>query len=262
MILVAALLGWQAQRLALGGAPLKADATPRTCTTPPRFRVGYPAEAAPPSLPDQAFNFMGNSWLVADICAPGSLRITAEGQAAGGDAPHLEVALNSQVIWQGEFTGRREVNIPVPGPGHLTLGYFNDYYRSEYRNAVLERVNFEGRDGCEAVEVTVPENAGGAWDPNGRTVSWLFAPQVTLRPCAAGTLTLQAYGQSGGGTFSTLAFAQNGRELRRVRLSEVHKELRLNVASSPVQIRILNPYFQELGDRNLYLKAVVFSPNQ
>jgi len=254
-----ALLTWQAQRLSLQGRPLQADTASLECMTPARFDLGFPTATPPQPLPDQAFNFMGNSWLTMNVCTPGTLRLTAEGQEAGGDAPRLEVALNSRVIWQGEFMQRREVSIPVPSAGHLTLGYFNDYYRSEYRSALLQELKFEAPT-CQTFDVSVPGDAGGGWDPGSRAVSWLFAPPITLQPCGAGTLTLRASGQAGAGAFATLAFTQAGRELQRVRLGAEPQNLTLDVASKPVQVRILNPYYKELGDRNLYLRAVKFVP--
>lgn len=259
LVALTALVTWQAQRLPLQGQPLRADTSSLECRTPARFAVEFPGEASPRPLPDQSYNFMGNSWLTTDVCAPGTLRLVAEGQVAGGAAPRLEVALNSRVIWQGEFTQLREVRIPVPGAGHLTLGYFNDYYRSEYRSALLENLKLEG-PGCETFEVTVPGDAGGGWDPSSRAVSWLFAPPITIQPCAAGRLTLRASGQAGGGAFATLSFTQEGRELRRVTLKAEPQNLALDVSASAIQVRIVNPYFRELGDRNLYLRSVDFTP--
>ncbi|GGK25229.1 hypothetical protein GCM10008955_18620 [Deinococcus malanensis] len=261
LVALTALLTWQAQRLPLQGQPLQSDTSSLECTTRARFDLGFPTTTPPQPLPDQAYSFMGNAWLTTDVCTPGTLRLTAEGQEAGGEAPRLEVALNSRVIWEGEFTQRREVSIPVPSAGHLTLGYFNDYYRSEYRSALLQELKFEAPV-CRTFQVSVPEDAGGVWDPGSRSVGWLFAPPITLKPCGAGTLSLRASGQAGGEAFATLAFTQGGHELLRARLGGQPRNLTLDVGATPVQVRIVNPYFKELGDRNLYLRTLKFVPER
>lgn len=259
---VSALVAWQAGRLPLNGPVISPDVQPRGCTLPPTFKVASPADAAPMqtfSTGPQSYTFMSNGWMTADICQAGTLRVVGEGQVAVGAAPQLQVALNSRVIWTGAFTEKREVNIPIPMAGHLTLGYFNDFYSSNYRSASLERLRFTSA-GCETFEVEVPSDAGGSWNPAARSVGWLFAAPITLKPCDAGTLHLRASGRQGGGKFATLEFKQGGKEIRKVHLSATAQALTLSLNRVPLEIRILDPYFKELGDRNLSLREIEFSP--
>lgn len=259
---VTALVAWQAGRLPLNGPVISPDVRLRGCTLPPTFKVAFPVGAPPVrslATGAQSYTLMVNGWLTADICQAGTLRVVGEGEVAGGAAPQLRVALNSKVIWIGAFTDRREVNIPVPGAGHLTLGYFNDFYSSDYRSAFLEQVSLNSSD-CGTFDVHVPSDAGGSWNPAARSVGWLFAAPITLKPCAAGTLHLRASGREGGGKFATLEFRQAGKVLREVQLSVTPQALTLSIGGAPLEIRILNPYFKELGDRNLSLREIEFRP--
>ena len=261
---VSALVAWQADQLPLRGQATLPDAQPRACASPLKFKVAFPEGASPPQVTStgaQSHTFMGNSWLTADTCQAGTLRVVGDGQVAGGAAPQLQVALNSEVIWTGAFAQEREVSIPVPAAGHLTLGYFNDFYSSDYRSAALEGVKLTAAD-CDTFEVEVPSDAGGSWNAQTRSVGWLFAPPITLKPCAAGTLQFRASGRPGGGKAATLEFSQEGRMLKQVQLSETAQALSLEISSGPLDIRILNPYFKEHGDRNLTLREIAFSPAQ
>lgn len=262
LLAVSALVAWQAGQLPLKGRVIVPDAEPSSCEAPLKFKVAFPDGPAPLqaiSTEPQRHTFMGNSWLTADICRPGTLRVVGEGQVAGGAAPQLRVALNSKVIWVGKFSEKREVLIPVPAAGHLTLGYFNDFYRSEYRNAALEQLRLIAA-GCDTFEMDVPPDAGGTWNAQNRSVGWLFAPSLTLKPCAAGTLHFRASGRTAGGKSATLEFSQGGKVLGKVRLSEAAQPLSLAIENGPLHIRILDPYFKELGDRNLTLQEIHFSP--
>ncbi|PJI52355.1 hypothetical protein CTI14_43645, partial [Methylobacterium radiotolerans] len=62
----------------------------------------------------QSYTFMSNGWMTATSAKRVRSALWAEGQVAVGAAPQLQVALNSRVIWTGEFTEKREVNIPIP----------------------------------------------------------------------------------------------------------------------------------------------------
>lgn len=264
---VSALVAWQAGQLPLSGPVIAPDSKPVDCKVPLKFKVAFQTYKGPvPGLTPisesvQSNTFMENGWLTADTCQAGTLRVVGDGQIVGGAALQLQVALNSEVIWTGAFAAAREVAIPVPTAGHLTLGYFNDFYSSDYRSAALEGVKLTAAS-CDTFEVEVPSDAGGSWNAQTRSVGWLFAPPITLKPCAAGTLHFRVSGRPGGGKAATLEFSQEGRMLQQVQLSETAQALSLEISSGPLDIRILNPYFKEHGDRNLTLREIAFSPAQ
>lgn len=257
---ISALVAWQAARLPLKAAVLSPAPLP-PCTLPLRFRVAFP-QNEPPVLPfsgSQGYTFMSNGWLSGEACRKGTLVISGQGQAAGGAAPALQVTLDSKVIWAGEFTEPATVRVPVPAAGRLTLGYFNDFYRSEYRNASLENVQFRS-DSCQNFGLDVSPAAGGSWNVQTRRLVWLFGAPVTLRPCGAGLLTFRASGREAARAFGTLTFRQGGQEIRQLPLTGRPQQVSLRLNAQPLEIRIANPYFRELGDRNLTIRNVDFIP--
>ncbi|MEW6422672.1 MAG: hypothetical protein AB1511_13235 [Deinococcota bacterium] len=229
------------------------------CTQPPTYRVGYELEAGGLRPEGGGFKFWGESRLDTDLCSAGVLLVTAEGQVAGGAPPRLDIALNSRSLASFTFGAPRTVRVPIPGPGRLTLGYFNDYYRSEARIASLENLRFRGR-ACRDLGVTVPPETGGSWNPSTRTAFLVTDVPMTLRPCAAGELTMRVLGRPGNGIFPILELEQGGRRLARVQTSGVRQPLRLDVAPGPLTIRLTNPYFKELADRNLMVRQLEFRP--
>lgn len=201
---------------------------------------------------------MENGWLWAQPCEAGKLRVVADGQVAGGDAPELEVALNSRLLWRGRFSGRREVEIAIPSGGRLTVGYFNDYYSAESRGVLFDRLKLSGA--CRAVSVQMPEAAGSWWTPESRNGGWLSGQPVTLTPCGTGTLHLRVWGRQAGGEYGTLRFQQGARLLQEIKLTSEPREVRLDLTDEPLNIRLVNPYYKELGDRNLFLRRIEFTP--
>ncbi|GAA5441461.1 hypothetical protein Dcae01_02998 [Deinococcus caeni] len=259
--LVTALIAWEAASLPLTTAHDLLVPQSKTCTAPVHFKVAFPYDDSPvkPIDSSEAYTFMINGWLSADVCQKGTLLITGQGQIADGAPPILQVALNSQLIWKGEFSRLSTVEIPIPRKGHLTVGYFNDFYSSDYRNAFLERVRFQSAT-CQTFAVNVPADAGGGWNAQTQSLGWLFATPITLKTCSAGSLIFNASGRKGGKAFATLEVKQDGREIRRIQLSDQPQEVEIAVTAQPLEIRIANPYFQEIGDRNLTLRKIQFVP--
>lgn len=260
---VGGLLTWQAQTLPLSRPLVAPDTRPGTCAAPPLFEVAFPRDGASVSRRGavQSHVFMGNGWLTAEACRRGTLRVVGDGRVTGGAAPRLEVALNSRVIWSGEFSRRREVQIPVPAAGHLTLGYFNDFYRSEYREALLSRLSFQSAS-CARVAVEVPPEAGGGWNSATQSGAWIFGTPVVMTPCGAGELRLRLVGRRAGGASPAVRFRQAGQTLRDVQLSGQPQDVTLQLSDAPLEVQILNPYFKELGDRNLALPELEFIPGR
>lgn len=74
------------------------------------------------------------------------------------------------------------------------------------------------------------------------------------------SLIFNASGREGGKAFATLEVKQDGREIRRIQLSDQPQQVEIAVTAQPLEIRIANPYFQEIGDRNLTLRKIQFVP--
>ncbi|MDL2342991.1 hypothetical protein QOL99_02380 [Deinococcus sp. MIMF12] len=256
-LLATLLLGTLALRpQATPGLPLTRQAL--TCTAPPTFRVGYESGEGALRLDGGQYRFQGVSWLEGDLCGPGTLLITADGEVAEQEAPVLQISLGRRVLLREPFAERRTVRVEVPSAGRLTLAYLNDLYRSEARVATLEGLRFEGS--CEALDIAVPPETGGTWDPVRKTVSLVAAVPMTVVPCGAGELRLRTVGQAAGGAFPVLEFRQ-GKEVQRVATSGQRQQVRLRVVGSPLKITLVNPLFQELADRNLTVHQLEFRPD-
>lgn len=232
-----------------------------TCAQPPQFRVGYQREGNGILPLEGGFSFQGVSWLEADLCTPGTLTLSADGEVAAGEAPRLQIALNSRVLANESFGSRRTVQLRVPEAGRLTLAYFNDYYRSDARVATLENFRMTGR-GCRTVEaVNVPPETGGAWAASTQTATLVFGVPMTLVPCAPGELAVRVLGRAGNDVFPRLSFEQGGRTLLELETRETRQAVRLKVTSGPVTITLTNPYFKQLADRNLNVRRLDFRPD-
>lgn len=259
MVILTGLVTWKAQeRIKAPGIIVD---TPRLhCTLPPTFSTGYQREPNGVTPIGQGFDFQGVSWIQADLCFPGTLQLTAAGQVANGEDPILQVALNSEELASEAFDVRRSLKIPVPHPGRLTLGYFNDFYRSDARVATLENLSFSGPS-CNNLDVEVPVTTGGLWVPETRTASLVSNIPMTIVPCSAGTLLLRLVGRAGKNVFPLLEFQQQGKLLLSIRTGLNRKAVQLGITAAPLTIRLVNPYFKQLNDRNLKLLSVRFIPN-
>jgi hypothetical protein len=250
---------WRAQERVQ--APSIALDVPRlNCTFPPTFSAGYQREFNGVAPAGQGFNFQGLSWIQADLCSPGILQLTAAGQVANGENPILQIALNSETLASEAFDKRRSLKIRVPHPGRLTLGYFNDFYRSDARVATLENLSFSGLD-CKNLNVDVPRATGGQWAPSTRTASLVSSVPMTVIPCSAGTLSLRTVGSNGAKVFPLLEFRQQGKLLLNIQTGVKRKAIQLKITTAPLTITLINPYFKQVADRNLLLFSVKYYPD-
>ena len=256
-IAIITLIGWQASQADLKGQVLSPDSEHLQCPATPTFRQAYPEPTQ--KINGQTVNLMSNGWLELDICGPGTLRVSAESSLAENEGPRLEVALNSGRIFEREIREPQELDINIPKAGHLTVGYFNDFYKSEYRNINLHDLKFISK-GCDTFEITTPVEGGVTWEEKANTLNFVMGTEVTLQPCDAGQLRLKISGSAAAGIAPVVTFEQVGQELARVSAQATPMALTLSLSAEPLYIRFLNPYFKELGDRNLFLKHIEFLP--
>ena len=233
----------------------------QSCNQPPIFKTGYQRESNGVSAIGKGFDFQGVAWLETHICSSGTLQVVAEGKAANGQDPLLQIGLNSETI-ASEAVGRRKyISVYLPNPGQLTLGYFNDFYRSDARVATLDHISFYGT-GCNSLKVVVPPATGGQWEPESRTASLVSNVPMTIEPCSIGSLSLHVMGQAGKYILPLIEFRQAGKHLSTVQTTTERQLIQLSVIALPVTISLINPYFKELADRNLKLISVRFIPDK
>ena len=259
LLLTTSLLVWR-DHLPVKANTMTLSNTNLTCSTPPHFQSGYKQDEASLLSVGQGFKFQGVSWLEIDLCSSGILQLTAAGEIANGQAPILQIALNSEVLSVQKFTQRRTVNLHIPVKGRLTLGYFNDYYLADVRVATLENLSLSGSS-CKTINVLVPKETGGQWIPENQTATLVSNTPITVIPCAAGTLSLQVVGRAGLGEFPVLNFKQNKIDRLEVRTSKNFQRIQLEINGSPLTVTLMNPYGKTLADRNLNLYSVSFTPD-
>ncbi|MEW6420696.1 MAG: hypothetical protein AB1511_03070 [Deinococcota bacterium] len=247
-----------------GTAPpeLKLQQTAATCQQPPAFRVAYQEGEGAVQLGGGGLTFRGVGVVEGVTCGPGVLEVTGRGDVADGAAPRLEVSLNGRVLGRFPFAGSRTLRVALPQGGQVSLGYFNDFYKADVRIAVLEEVALAAPQ-CEGrFEVEVGQNSAGSWFPQDAVAYLVSDPGSILTPCAAGVLSVAAWGKPGGGAYPTVEFVQRGRVLDVVQTSARRQKVEIEVSDAPLTIRIRDPYARLLGDRNLYVTGWRFRPDE
>lgn len=240
-------------------APLEVQTPPSRCPTPLVFTPTYKAEATSLQPRAQGWFFQSTSWLSADVCQAGTLTLRASGQKANGQSPRLSVFLNSQSLGDFAVGPRTTLNIALPSQGRLTLAYLNDYYSQEARVAFVGRIRFTGSS-CSAVRVNVPLETGGHWyeDYGFATLNTDFP--LKILPCQSGRLTAALWGRVAGGHYPEIELTQGGRTLGVWKTSTQPYQVQLDIAGTPLQARLINPYGKLLADRNLDLEEWFFRP--
>lgn len=250
---------WLLARAPAPPAPPFAPARVTTCQTPPRWQLTYQLEDGGVRLNGTTAHFGGVGIIGAQVCGPGTLKLRGRGQAADGAWPDLTVSLDHTQLRSAPVHGDVEWSVQIPAAGFLTLGYFNDFYRAEVRLATLKGFTFTAPD-CPEPAVMVPAATGGQFFVPQREVSLSAAVPMTVTLCAPGTLTLRLLGQSGQGEYPVVRFEQDGQTLKNVTTRRTLQALSINAQAGPLTIRMLNPYFRELANRDLTVEQLTFTP--
>lgn len=96
-------------------------------------------------VPDSAFPLvrLGNGIVRYEVCKAGSVILMAYGTTLNGIGPHVVIAENTQLHWEGYIDSPVSLSIPVGGPGWLSVGFVNDAASpSEDRNLYLTSISF------------------------------------------------------------------------------------------------------------------------
>lgn len=237
--------------------PMRAGA----CTQPPIFKPGYQRRDNYVIPQGDGFKFDSDAWVEADLCSPGTLKITADGDLAGDEDPQLTVVLDATVLAAPRFNKERMVSITVPHAGRIYLGFFNDYYLADVRVATLRDIKFIAPE-CQGFNsINVPTESAGSWYPEARTAYLVRDPPMTLTPCAAGELTMQVQGREGNGAFPILTFKQDGQIIKTLQTTVEFQMVRLPLKADLATITVGNAYGVTLANRNLNVRRLEFVPN-
>ena len=248
--------------LSPGQAPEVQVASSARCSQPPVFTRGYQRGQDYVIPRGNGFLFRSDAWIETQLCHGGTLSITAQGELAGQELPQLTVVLNSEIIATPRFDRERTAQVRVPAAGRLILGYFNDYYEADVRVATLRGFKLKGTD-CEGfTSITVPREAGGTWSAQTLYATLVRAVPMTVVPCGHGTLSVVLVGRPGNGAYPEVTVSQGGRTLARVRTAAHPQSLSVDVQAQPLTITVTNPYFKTIGDRNLLVSGLTFSPDE
>jgi hypothetical protein len=237
---------------------LAATTSNAACTQPPVFKPGYQRAENFVIPQGQGFRFRSESWLEADVCAAGTLKITAQGELGGDELPQLTVALDSAVIATPSFDRERTVELRIPRPGRVYLAYFNDYHLADVRVASLRFFRLVTPSCRGFKSVVVPKENGGAWYPAANAATLVRDVPMTLVLCSAGTLSLEVKGREGNRSFPRISIEQGGRILKTLPTTLDWQTVRLESTAAPLTITLSNPYGRTLADRNLDVQQILF----
>lgn len=70
-----------------------------------------------------------NAFLIASLCQPTLLRLTAEGTAVDGVGARLAIHLGDTPLFDDDLTGALDLELRAPSPGWLIIAFTNDLYR-------------------------------------------------------------------------------------------------------------------------------------
>lgn len=223
-----------------------------TCQPSPQFRPGGQQDPGGLVRDGEGYRMTGLSWLQADLCGPGTLVITADGEAGAGEQPRLDIALNGKVIASESFGERRTTEVSVPDAGVLTLTFVNDLFLADVRLATFAQPYIVAGKCNEIKEVVTPEESAAIWDTYTRSGTVLrSSPPVTIVPCGAGQLSLALKGQAAAGEYPRLVFQQGDKVVKRVPTRNKFRRINFAVSSQPLEVTVENPYALLKVDRNI-----------
>lgn len=234
-----------------------------SCTQPPVFQTGYQRDDNGLVAVGQGYKFNGMSWIQANLCSAGILKITASGEVAGDELPQLTVLQDDQTLAVLGFDQQEKIaEVKIPHPGNVYIAYFNDYYISEARIATLQTVNLVAADCSGFKSVDVPKATGGVWNAQASSVVLVFSVPMTLIPCDAGQLSFKIIGHEAKKAFPEVSFRQDDKTIKTVVAGARSQLIQLDISAAPITVRLTNPYFAQLADRNLDVKRIKFIPTQ
>lgn len=247
-----------AQRVPLGKPEAAPQVSaPTTNCNSLKLTPSYEGDPGNATLTQRGVLFKSFAVVSVPLCEPGELVLQLEPQLGGSEAPRLLVGLDETSLGEWAITRPRELHVRIPRAGRLTLGYFNDYYRSEFRMVTYEQ--FKLAAPCQTLGVEAPPETGGQYDAASNRAWATSAVPITLKPCAAGTLSFRLLGTSAAGKAPRVAVIQNGESLRQLTAGS-RQLIQVPVGAGEVSLKLLNPYFKELADRNLLVRSISFRP--
>lgn len=228
------------------------------CQRIPQFTLGYKRETnGIEPFSNGGWSFQGQSYMKTDVCSPGILKITADGEPALGIFPQLQVSLNSVPLKTVSVGKTQEFSIIIPQAGHVTVGYFNDYYRADVRIAFMRRISVSG---CPTTpRVTLRGTSGGTVDSALGAATLYSTNIIHIEPCSTGTIALRLSGRAGGGVFPLVRLMQAGKEVARVHTGADEQKV-VAPNSGPLDVELLNPYATAVDDRNVNVQMITFLP--
>lgn len=228
-------------------------ATPQALSLPPvttctgTLRPAYAFDPASAREVSGGWDLNGESVLEVDVCQPGTLTFTASGTVAGGSGPRVEVDIDGEPLLSAVVTRPESFRVPIPHRGRLHIGYRNDYLRSVRREVTLTEVTLNGSCRTFTGRST---SASAPWRPP-YTAAYLAPPaQLTVTPCAPGTLTAQVTATPVDGVYPVLRIS-TGQTIRLTASQRVRIPL-----SGQISLGISNPAFRTVEDRNLQLRDI------
>ena len=232
-----------------------------SCAQPPVFKTAY--EVGPNYVKplDEGFHFGGNSMLEGGLCSAGTLKITAAGDVAGDEEPQLTVFFDGKTLDAPRFDRERIVELRIPKAGQLFLGFFNDYYETDSRVVFLREMKLFGKGCQDYLSPQYEKDKGINFNPEIHAASLSSELPLTFTPCREGKLRFRVLGRKGKDALPVFQISQGNEVLYKHPVDIDWKAVQLDVKRQPMTLRLLNPYWKTLGDRNIDVKRIEFIPD-
>lgn len=225
--------------------------------TPTSLKKEYELDAGGVLLQGKQVIFRGISLVSMMVCDPGELVLDVEPKLAGREWPRLTLGLGDLDLGEWHVGKRQTIRVEVPASGKVTLGYFNDYYRSEARIAFYENFRFSGTT-CDTMEITAEPATGGAYDKAGNFATATSSVPIIIKPCDRGVLSFLVLGRSAHNAYPSIKLEQSGKSLSVLKTTGLRRAVQVEVEAQPLRLSVINPYFRELEDRSLTIHSVEF----
>lgn len=225
------------------------------CTSPPIFDIGYKKDVGGVVIDGRNISFKGISWVESMTCTPGILDFTLTGQEAGAEQPELIILVNKEVAYTLKATNKpRKERLYIKKSGLIQIVYINDYYLSEARVALIKNIHIINE--CRELNpIALPPKTDNYWDSS---TTFTTNSTLTFYPCDQGSLYFEAIGRKVDNVPPILKITQGGKVLDNLEVPEVKKLVKLKVGRGKIDITLINPYFKELEDRNVFVTDLVF----
>lgn len=229
------------------------------CAQPPQWKPVYLSDPTAAQAAGTGWNLWAASAIGTQVCSPGQLELALDSQPVAGP-PNLTVLLDGMQLQDIPVSTARTVTVNVPRRGALSLAYLNDYYRADVRAVEVQQVRSDVLGCRRLIPDQPPTNPRNTYVPQSDLLVLLDPDPISYTMCGAGTVQVRMRGMVGGGALPVVTVTQSGRQLAAWRPPVEPATFSLKVGAGSFTLNMSNPYARETADRNLFVKALRWTP--